>query len=314
VAHATVSAQVHQPLDVDRDLAAQVALDAQTADLLADLFEFLVGQIRDVNALNALIWIAGIVSFFGQDKARKYRLFGWAYLVIFVIMVAGGAKVYYLSPIYPLLLATGAVWFEQWTAAGWRQSLRFVHATMLSLMAVFILPFAVPVLPVETFVRYSQFLGLTPRAQEHQELGDLPQYYADEFGWEEMVEKVAGAYRMLSPEEQQQCVIYARNYGEAGAIDFFGPRFGLPPAVCAHNSYWLWGPGDRSGNVAIIFGSGGTLQEELDDLNGAYESVELAGETSCTYCMPFENGRRIFLCRGMKTTLQELWDGERFYY
>ena len=287
---------------------------SQEKNIHLSWLEFLVGQIRDVNVVNALIWIPGIVFFFRHDKGKRYRLFGWAYLVIFAIMVLGNAKIYYLSPIYPLLLAGGAVWFEPWTAAGWKYGLRFVHATLLSLMALFALPFAVPVLPVETFVRYSRFLGLTPRAEEHQELGSLPQYYADQFGWPEMVEKVAGVYHTLSPEEQGQCVIYARNYGEAGAIDFFGPRFGLPAAVSAHNSYWLWGPGERSGDVAIIFGFGGTLDEELEDLKGAYESVEPAGETSCTYCMPFENGRRIFICRGMRTTFQQIWDGERFYY
>jgi len=66
--------------------------------------------------------------------------------------------------------------------------------------------------------------------------------------------------------------------------------------------------------VAIIFGDGGALEEEQERLLELYDSVELAAETSCTYCMPFENGRRIYICRGMRTTFQEIWEGERFYY
>jgi hypothetical protein len=128
-----------------------------------------------------------------------------------------------------------------------------------------------------------------------------------------MVAGVAGAYRTLSPEEQARCIIYVRNYGEAGAIDFFGKEYGLPDALCGHNNYWLWGPGDKSGDVAIILGTSRNLKDNLDDLQRVYNSVELAYTTDCSLCMPYENGRQFFVCRGMKTTIQKLWPHERHY-
>jgi len=120
-------------------------------------------------------------------------------------------------------------------------------------------------------------------------------------------------YRTLTPEERLQCVIYARNYGEAGAIDFFGKQYGLPNSSCAHNNYWLWGPGEKPGNIAIIFGSGSDVEENLADLKHYYKSVEFVATTNCSYCMPFENKRPIFLCKGMNTTFQKIWSKERFY-
>src|SRR5207249_2433133 len=96
-------------------------------------------------------------------------------------------------------------------------------------------------------------------------------------------------------------------------IDFFGKSHGLPRALCAHNSYWSWGPGEKSGDVAIILGGSGDLQRNLDDLTSRYRHVEFAAFTHARYAMPYENGRMLFICRGMNTTFQQLWAGERFY-
>ena len=179
--------------------------------------------------------------------------------------------------------------------------------------AVVALPFALPVLPVEQFVRYERLLGLAPRAEERNPVAELPQYYADQFGWEEMVATIADAYKRLTPQEQSECVLYVRNYGEAGAIDFYGSRHGLPKATCGHNNYWIWGPGTRTGNIAIIIGVSNDLQRSFADLRRGYTSVEHFGTTNAKYAMPFENGRPIFVCKGMNTTFQKLWPGERFY-
>ncbi len=79
------------------------------------------------------------------------------------------------------------------------------------------------------------------------ELGRLPQDFADMLGWEEQVEAVARVYRELPAGDRERAVIIGGNYGEAGAIDFFGPRYGLPGAVCPCGSYWFFGPGERPG-------------------------------------------------------------------
>jgi hypothetical protein len=228
-------------------------------------------------------------------------------------MVVGSAKVYYLSAIYPIFLAGGSVLFERFVSKKSINWLKPVYASCLSLLAVAILPFALAVLPVEEFIKYEHVLGLTPRADERSSLGELPQYYADQFGWKEMVDTITTVYKKLTPQEQSQCVIFVRDYGQAGAIDFFGKQYGLPNALCGHNSYWFWGPGERTGNIAIIIGRSRNLEDNLSDLRRAYKHVEFAATTNAKYCMPFENGRMIFICKGMNTTFQKLWPTERFY-
>src|SRR2546426_4446870 len=99
--------------------------------------------------------------------------------------------------------------------------------------------------------------GLSQSAALDEIPGVDPQVFADQFGWEEMVAKVAQAYRSLAPEERAKCVLYAHNYGEAAAIDFYGPKFGLPRAASGHNNYFLWGPPDSTGGrggVVITIG------------------------------------------------------------
>ena len=285
---------------------------SQTKNVALGVFDFLIGQIRDMNILNVPLWLGGIYFFSKHDEGR-YRPLAWMFVIVFSMMVAGNAKVYYLSAIYPVFLSAGAVLFEQFIRQRSWNLLKPIYISCMSVTALIILPFALPILPVEQFIKYENFLGLTPRAEERFSIGELPQYYADQFGWKEMVDTVASVYRKLTPEEQAQCVIYVRNYGEAAAIDFFGKMYGLPNAQCAHNSYWMWGPGQRTGNIAIIFGNSRNLKNNLSDLRGYYKFAELAAVTNAEYCMPFENGRMIFICREMNTTIQKLWPKERFY-
>jgi 4-amino-4-deoxy-L-arabinose transferase-like glycosyltransferase len=286
---------------------------SQQKNVSVTIGEFVGGQLLEMNYFCAPVWLLGLFSFFFDPQGRRYRLFAWAYVAVFIIMVMGNGKAYYLSPIYPLMLAGGAVFVERMTDGRARRWLRPTAVGGILVMAAIALPFAIPVLPVEGLIKYQKLLGIEAHSDERTAAGILPQYYADEFGWEEMTAVVASAYNNLSPEEQTKCVIYVRNYGEAAAIDFFGPKYGLPGALCAHNSYWFWGPGVKSGDVAIIFGSSRNLQDNLNDLGRAYTHVELAATLKIDYVMPYENGRQVFICRGMNTSFQKIWPRERFF-
>jgi hypothetical protein len=285
---------------------------SQNKNVSLGLIDFFMGQLRDMNFLNAPLWLSGVV-FFWFYRDGRYRPLAWMYPVVFVVMIAGNAKVYYLAAIYPTFLAGGSIVFERWFQnLRWRW-LKPIYVSLLIVFATIALPFALPVLPVEQFVQYEKLLGLAPRAEERTAVAELPQYYADQFGWEEFVATVATVYKRLTPEEQAECFIFVRNYGEAGAIDFFGKRYGLPNAQCAHNSYWMWGPGKQTGDIAIIVGGSRTLQDNLNDLNRRYSHVELGGTIYTKYAMPHQNGRLLFLCKGMNTTFQKLWPTERFF-
>ena len=277
--------------------------------------EFISGQFMQTGLAQSLLWLAGLFYLIFNRRGEILRFLGWCYLVVLAIMLLTHAKVYYLTPVYTVYIAAGAVWYASSSAAGGRRLLRPAMIILLVLLSLVALPFAIPVLKVEQLIVYSEKLGITPKPEEHSALAELPQYYADMFGWEEMVAQIGGIYAGLTEVEKRECVIYVRNYGEAAAIDFFGRKYGLPRALCAHNNYWYWKPGQVDFSVAIVFGDAYDLKENLADLQGPgrFDRVELVATTWNRYAMPFENNRQIFLCRGPQFTWEQIWPQERFF-
>jgi hypothetical protein len=168
-------------------------------------------------------------------------------------------------------------------------------------------------LPVDSFIQYQYGLGMSPPREERGQTGDLPQYYADMFGWPEFADSVASAYQKLTPIEQKECMIYVRNYGEAAAIDFFGRQHSLPHPACAHNSYWYWKPQEWNGNVAIILGANRDTTESRKDLERFFEEVEFGAVTKSVHAMPYESGRTFFICRGARISLDQLWERDKAF-
>ena len=124
---------------------------------------------------------------------------------------------------------------------------------LLIMSGLLLLPLVIPVLPVEKYISYSRELGIKPGSSEKKELSELPQFYADMFGWKEKVRDVAKVYETLSEEDKVKCAVYSNNYGRCGAIDFFGKEFGLPKSIGSHNNYWLWGPRNYTGMLSSFW-------------------------------------------------------------
>ena len=163
-------------------------------------------------------------------------------------------------------------------------------------MWLVMLPLVLPVLPIDRFIALQRWIGIEPPRTEKNQIGaTLPNYFGDEFGWPEMVEQVARVYHSLPLEQQAKTAIYTSNYGEAGAIDFFGRQYGLPKAVCAHQNYFLWGPREYTGEIMILVGS-----ENIEDARPHFASVETAATLNNPYAMPYEN-RPILLARGLRS-------------
>jgi hypothetical protein len=176
-----------------------------------------------------------------------------------------------------------------------------LYSALLILTALLAAPFALPMLPVETYLRYQQALRFKPiNAGARDRSGPLPQHFADMFGWREMVESVARVYYGLPPEERSKAAIFASNYGQAGAVDFFGPRHGLPSAISPNQNYYLWGPRDYTGEIMIVLGWDRATAEQRCN------HVEAAATVNHPYSMPKEH-YTIFICRGLKQPLGELW-------
>jgi hypothetical protein len=137
-------------------------------------------------------------------------------------------------------------------------------------------------------------------------MGRLSQFFADMHGWREMAQAVASVHAKLPQGDRARACVYGRNYGEAGALDYFGPELGLPPAISQHNSYWLWGPGSCTGEVVLIIGG-----ERVD--HDDFASIEPGGEFLCTDCMPYENELTIWVARGLSVPLADAWNAGKHY-
>lgn len=263
--------------------------------------EFFKAQVLLQHPLTLPLWLAGLGAFLFHPALKKYRFCGLAFAFLFVLFVAQRGKPYYLSPFFPLLLAAGAVLADRMAAGRIGRAARGVYAALLLFGGLALLPMWVPLLPVEGQIRYTRAIGMAPPQMERGRATELHQVYADRFGWKEMVAEVARAYDSLSAQERAECAIYTENYGQAGAVDLFGPRHGLPKAISGHNNYWLWGPGARSGGVLIIIG--GDREDHLQ----AYEEVALFTIHENKYAVPSETNLPIWICRHPKVTLEQIW-------
>ena len=248
----------------------------------------------------AWLWIVGVAWLLLARAAGRWRSLGVAFLVVLAVLVFGGGKPYYLAAAYALAFAAGAVAVEAWTTRRAR-ALRVVLAVLMAGVGLAVSPFGRPVLPADTFVRYAAALGQKPGTEERHAVGRLPQFYADMHGWREMAEAVANVVRGLPAEDRGRACIFGQNYGEAGAMEYFARDLDLPPAISGHNSYWLWGPGACTGEVLVVIGD---RRERLEEL---FEDVQLGGVSRCTDCMPYEDGRSIWIARGLKQPIAGLW-------
>jgi hypothetical protein len=249
---------------------------------------------------------------------NPYAIFAWAYLVMLITFIILKAKNYYLAPVYPILFAAGSIAFERLTrritepsntgTAGVSPArrvsrlhwLRWTYTVIIILSGLLLAPLTIPVLSPEAYIRYQRALGFEPPKTENQNTGPLPQHFADEFGWEDMAREVAKVYHSLPDEERAQTAIFANSYGQAGAIDFFGPKYGLPKAISNHQNYWYWGPRNYTGSTVIVLGSDGEGDRKH------FATVDEPAHTYHPYSRRDEHFP-ILLCRGLNQNLQTLW-------
>jgi hypothetical protein len=263
---------------------------------------FFLAQILLMHPLAAPLWIAGAWRLLRDKEGRGIRVLGITYVVLMILMLVFHGRIYYPAPIYPMLFAAGAVGFENWVERRAWLWLKPAYITVLLVVAALLAPFCYfPMLTVNQYIAYSKFMHLAPPKIENQKEGALPQLYADQFGWKEMAQVVAGAYFKLSPEDQKSCAIFGQNYGEAGAIDFFGAKTGLPNAISGHQSYYYWGPRGYTGSCIIVMG------DTYESLAQQFESVEKVGTVYHPLSLPYRHFD-VYLVRRLKGgTLEELW-------
>jgi hypothetical protein len=265
--------------------------------------EFVTDQIlwQPVGFLLALL---GGVTLLVHPTLRRHRVLGWVALTTFGIFVLLKGKSYYYGPMHPILFAAGAIALEQITRHRLRAALTWGAVGGVTVWGVLAIPFGLPVVPPEPMARFSSAIGITTAVRTNWgEYLPLPQDYADMTGWRGQVEAVAQVYRSLPPAEQAEVVLYGRNYGEAGALDFYGRELGLPPVVSLAGSFYLFGPSERTGRIIIFLGV------EPDEIHTiTCHSLELADRVTNRWGVPEERDVPIVVCREPNMTLQEFWN------
>ena len=260
--------------------------------------DFLPSQLK-FTLFAAPLWMAGLWFSFFSAAGRRFRLLGWMYLIPLVIFLIAQGRGYYLAGAYPMLYAAGSVWGEQWIArlrSGWRTVVRGAAWWLLAVNLVIFGALFLPVTgPNSRWWRWAASSN-----------GDL----REEVGWPELVETIAQIRDSLSPEQRVRLGILAGDYGEAGAIDLYGPRYGLPPAISGINSFWQRGYGDPSPEMLILVGFSGPW------VNAQFESCRIAAHSSNQYGVINEQTRDhpdIFVCAAPRQPWPDFWRPFRYY-
>ena len=251
-----------------------------------------------VNPLAILIWVPGIIFYFFNKNTRIFRPLGYIWITTFIILfINWHSKATYLAPAFQILFAGGAVQIVRWNMQ--KRKLKYALVVPVVVLNFILSPYARPLIPVQSFLDYQSALFFkVPNNEGHK--SELPQHYADMFGWEDLAKDVSKVYQSLSDEEKRRTVVYCSNYGESGAIEYFRKKYQLPKVICPHNSYWYWWPENLNATTVIILG--GTAEQHLD----ALEECNLAGVHKTKYAMPYENNLNIFIGRGLKVSLEKI--------
>jgi 4-amino-4-deoxy-L-arabinose transferase-like glycosyltransferase len=265
--------------------------------------KFLFEQVATMHPATLLIWPAGLYYYLLSKGGKPYQALGWIYVILFALFAIQNAKFYFLAPAYPILFAAGALMIERFIR--WRQWnwLKPAYVSLLVISGALVAPLAVvPMLPIDALAKITSPVdGNAGIDSENLGTSEVPQPFAYRQGWEGMVKTVAGVYRDLTPAEQARSCILAGNFGQAGALDFFGPKYFLPRVISGHNNYYIWGTRGCSGEVLI---SVGVPREQLE---AVFNDIEHADTVICEYCMPNETNLPVYVLRDPKMPLEEAW-------
>jgi hypothetical protein len=243
-------------------------------------------------ATGSLIWIAGLIWLLLSEDAKKYRIFGYTYLIILFIFLLLRGKSYYMAGLYPFFFAAGGVYWEKVLKPIWT---RIVVAAVLTLLSLPLVPGGIPLMSAEKLANY---FGNIPSKTvieallrwEDGKIHPLPQDFADMIGWDELGDIVINACDTI--QDKNRILIYAENYGQSGAIEHFGKPYGLPAVTSFSDSYVLWLPDSISSDWDLFFYVNNELGYDIDSL---FTSVDSLG--SITNPFAREYGTTVYLCR-----------------
>lgn len=279
----------------------------ESSNLVVNAGFLFVAQIAYQNPLFSPICIAGLISLALDRADTGCRFVAVACAALFVLMVVTVGRPYYLEGVYPALFAAGSASIERGLA---RRPLRWKIATLVAavLAGAALAPLVLPVMPLTAYMRYEAAIGLSrpmpPDGKRHL----VNPLYADQLGWKAMTQTVAAAYRSLPPSQRARTAIFADRYAYAGALDFYGPEYGLPPVISPNNSYYLWGTRGYSGSSVIAVGA-----TDYSLLMRSFGRVRQIAVYRNDYRWILEGPLPIYLCTQPRASLSAMWPAFKYY-
>lgn len=250
-----------------------------------------------VSLFTAPLALIGLWFYFFRPEGRRFRLLGWLFVVTFVLFAILGARSYYTAPLYPMLLAAGSVLLGIWLARLrplWSRLIFGVQWVGIAAGLVIGVLLFLPVAPIG-----SPVWKVTAKVYDQ---------FREEVGWQDLAQSVANVYNSLAPEDRARTGILTGNYGEAGALDLYGPAFGLPRAMSLTNSFWYRSFDPREPQTVILVGF------DLDEGQDLFESCAVTGKNTNAYGVVNEESRDhpdILLCRNLKQPWPMYWANHR---
>jgi len=250
--------------------------------------KFLIEQILIIHPFTLPIWISGILFFIFSEKVRKYRILAWIYFIPLLAFIIMKGQSYYLGPAYPIFLAAGSVLLEIKLLQKQINWPKYAIPILLIVSSVITSPLWLPVLSIEKLKKYG--------------IADISYDFREMIGWPELVSFVSSVYKNVPDEDKKNTIIITGNYGEAGSINHYGPKFGLPVAASGIGSYYYWGPGNPDASTVLFVGY------SEDYLKKHFSEVTVKEVFRNKYDINNEEqGILIILCRKPNKPILEMW-------
>ncbi|WP_431215933.1 hypothetical protein ACQ86N_15530 [Puia sp. P3] len=258
---------------------------------MAESVDFLTDQLL-YHVATIFTWVTGLVW---VVRVKQYRFIAWAFVVTLALLLLGHGKSYYSQGAYPILFAFGAPRVEAWANRWWKAAMVAFSVVIGVRLVPILLPFRAPAALADYYVHHPLARQVGALRWDDQQDHTLPQDFADMLSWEEMAQTVATAYASLDSTERAHTLLFCDNYGEAGAVNYYGPRYHLPIAYSDNASFLYWMPVDYDRFDVLLLVTDDRHEMEHKFIK-EFRSVRLVGRIANRWSR--EDGSLVILMKG----------------
>ncbi len=255
---------------------------------------FLLDQLT-MNLPALIVWVSGLIGLLFMRSLKKYRTIAYIYFFTVLIIILLKGKSYYTLGLYSTLFAFGGYSIDKFFTSG----IKYAVLIIIVLLAIPMLPISLPLLSQQKVAEYTRPIAPFTNRWEDGKIHNIPQDYADMTGWKELSSIVIRHFNSLTEQEQNKCWIFTDNYGQAGAIYFYGKQAGLPRPISFSDNFILWAP-DSVKASSVIY-----VNDQKGDITLLFDQIDKIGQVNNKYFR--EDGLKIFFCTEPVDTFNQFY-------